>query len=200
MRRALTCLLLLAAVLLPGCGKGPGDGPCRAQFADYQQLLGENGNPGTSAMPRQTKRWDALYKEFAKRGKSAVSKDCTGDFAKLRKTMRSTESILYAAGDLDMVDKLRYAERDLKHAKRMREYDPLPKKLAAAFPILRTAAPRSNHGLAREFAALDRVDPLDAAAVKAATAELKTAASANVDYQRCQHELDVITEFELDEE
>ncbi|MDX6276340.1 MAG: hypothetical protein QOJ72_468 [Nocardioidaceae bacterium] len=200
MRRSLAVLLVIAAAVLPGCGKGPGDGPCRTQYADYQQLLGENGNPGTSAMPRQTKRWDQLYREFGQRAKSAVSEDCTGDFTRLRKTMQSTESILYAAGDLDMVEKLRYAERDLKHAERMREYDPLPRKLAVAFPILRTAAPRSNHALARQFAGLDRADPLDAAAVRTATAELKRAASANVDYRRCRHELDVIADFELDEE
>jgi hypothetical protein len=200
MRRSLAVLLVLAAVLLPGCARGPGDGPCRARFADYHQMLGENGNPGTAAMPRQTRRWDRLYVEFAQRGKSALSEDCTGDFARLRKTVRSTETILYAAGDFDMVDKLRYAEADLKHAKRMRAYDPLPKRLAVAFPILRAEAPRSNHALAQQFAALDGVNPLATDAVKSAKSTLKSVAHADVDYRRCQHELDVIAEFELDEE
>lgn len=200
MRSAFAVLLVLAGMALPGCARGPGDGACRSQFADYHQLMGENGNPGTVAMPRLTKRWDALYTEFAKRGKSAISKDCIGDFARLKNTVGSTETILYRAGNFDMVDRLRYAERDLKHAERTRDYDPLPKKLAVAFPILRTAAPRSNHALVSQFATLDHVDPLDKTAIKAATAELKSAAKANVDYRRCLHELDVIAQFELDEE
>ena len=55
------------------------------QFGDYRQMLGENGNPGTPAMPRLTKRWDELYAEFGTKATSAVSKDCTGELDRMKK-------------------------------------------------------------------------------------------------------------------
>jgi hypothetical protein len=200
MRAFITVLLLIAALALPGCGRGPGDAPCRTQFADYHQLLSENGNPGTPAMPRLTQRWDAVYAEFAAKGKSAVSKDCTGQFDRMKKTIQGIQTVLFSTYDFDMVENLRHAERDLKHAERMREYDPLPPELTKAFAEIRDAAPKSNQGLAPQLAALDGVDPLDKAAIKSASRELKAAAGASADYRRCLDALDVIGEYELDEE
>jgi len=200
MRPLVIVVLLVAGLALPGCGRGPGDAKCRTQFGDYRQMLGENGNPGTPAMPRLTKRWDELYAEFGTKAKSAVSKDCTGELDRLEKMVEGTQTVLFSTYDYDMVERLSHAERDLDHAERMREYDPLPKELATAFPELREAAPRSNRDLAPQLAALDRVDPLDQEAIKSATRDLKVAAGESADYQRCLHALDVIGEFELDEE
>ena len=88
-----------------------------------------------------------------------------------------------------MVDKLAAAERDLKHAERMREYDPPPEKLAAAFADPAHRGPTVVPCCARELSALDRVDPLDAGRSRPQQAELKDGRQRNVDYQRCQHEL-----------
>ena len=200
MRVAATVLLVLAAVALPGCARGPGDAQCRTEFADYRQMLGENGNPGTAAMPRLTKRWDALYAELEAKSKSAVSKDCVGELDRLKKTVEGTQTVLFSTYDYDMVERLGHAERDLDHAERMRDYDPQPHELAVAFPELRTAAPKSNRALAPQLAALDRIDPLDKDAIRSATRELKVAARGSADYRRCLDALDVIGQFELDEE
>jgi hypothetical protein len=200
MRAVVIALLVLTGLALPGCGRGPGDAQCRTEFADYHQMLGENGNPGTAAMPRLTKRWDALYDELEAKAKSAVSTDCTGKLDRLKKTVEGTQTVLFSTYDYDMVERLRHAESDLEHAERMRDYDPLPGQLATAFPELREAAPRSNRALAPQLAALDRVDPLDKDEIRSATRDLKAAARGSADYQRCLQALDVIGEFELDEE
>ena len=200
MRALVTVLLLVAALALPGCGQGPGDAKCRTQFGDYRQMLGENGNPGTPAMPRLTKRWDTLYAELGTKATSAVSKDCTGELDRLKKTVEGTQTILFSTYDYDMVERLSYAERDLEHAESMREYDPLPGELASTFTEFREAAPKSNRDLAQQLEALDRVDPLDQKAIRSATRDLKVAAQQSTDYQRCLHALDVIGGYELDEE
>lgn len=163
-------------------------------------MLGENGNPGTPAMPRLTKRWDDLYAELNSKARSAVSNDCTGQLDRLKQTVRGTQAVLFSTYDYDMVERLGHAERDLDHAESMREYDPLPGELSSAFTALRDEAPRSNRDLAPQLAALDRVDPLDRPAIAAATRDLKVAAQQSVPYQRCLRALEVIGEYELDEE
>ena len=200
MRAIVIVVLLVAGLALPGCGRGPGDAKCRAQFGDYRQMLGENGNPGTAAMPRLTKRWDELYAELEAKAKSAVSKDCTGELDRLTRTVEGTQTVLFSTYDYDMVERLRYAEGDLEHAESMRDYDPLPHELAVTFPEFREAAPRSNRALAPQLAALDSVDPLDQDAIKTATRDLKVAAEKSADYRRCLRALDVIGQYELDEE
>lgn len=200
MRTVVTALLVLVALTLPGCARGPGDAQCRTEFADYHQLLGENGNPGTAAMPRLTKRWDALYAELEAKAESAMSKDCTENLDRLKQTVEGTQTVLFSTYDYDMIERLRHAELDLEHAERMRDYDPLPSRLATAFSELRDTAPRSNRALTPQLAALDRIDPLEKDAIRSAVRDLKAAAQGSADYRRCLCVLDIISEFELDEE
>ena len=94
MRAVVTALLVLASLALPDCARGPGDAQCRTEFAGYRQQLGENGNPGTAAMPRLTKRWDALYDELEAKRKSAVSKDCTGELDRLKRTVGHPDGLV----------------------------------------------------------------------------------------------------------
>jgi hypothetical protein len=200
MRRCLALLLVVSATLLPGCARGTGDAQCRAEFGDFAQSLAENGNPGSTATPITTRRWDELADQFSVKARTAVGEDCDDELPHLRRTMRGTQTILFAVQDYDLGARLAHAEADLQHAKQANTYERLPRRLTSAFAELREAAPRAERSLSPQVTALDRVDPLDRQAISSATTALSAAARSDPDHRRCLRLLDVIDGYTLDEE
>lgn len=200
MRRCLAVLMVAILSVLPGCGGGPSDAECRSEFGAIAQSLAENGNPGTAVTPITTRRWDRISDELADRARTAAGDDCPGDLDQLRRSLRGTQTILFAAHDHDMAAALARAEHDLEHAERMQTYDRFPARLTSAFEALRVAAPRAATSVGPQMATLDRLDPLDRDAIGSATRALATAARADPDYQHCRRLLDVIDGYTLDEE
>jgi hypothetical protein len=193
-------LLVVSVTMLPSCGRAADDAQCRSEFGDFAQVLAENGNPGTTATPITTRRWDELAEEFSDKAKTAVSDDCDDELTRLERTMRGTQTVLFAVQDYDLGARLAHAETDLKHAERTQTYDRFPRRLLTAFDALREAVPRAERSLSPHLTALDRVDPLDRDAMGSAKKALAAAARSDPDYQRCVRLLDVIDGYTLDEE
>jgi len=107
--------VLLSLGALGACAPSPEDvAACRQQFADHQQLLGENGNPGRKGFtPKMTARWDALYAEFGRLGTSATGDDCPGRFRAMKAEMADLEPVLHKIDDYDVARMTRRAEDDL---------------------------------------------------------------------------------------
>lgn len=198
MRPFAAAVLVLA--VLTGCGHGPGDAECRASYEDERQTLGENGNPGTATTPRLTAHWDALRDRLAEGAQSAVGADCVDELPDLLAEVEAVSQVLYAVGELDLVDRLRRAETDLDHAEATRDYDPPPPVVVREFAALRRAVPRATAALAGPMAELDAVDPRDDVAVGRRLAALRAVADADPDVRRVREALAAIAELELHEE
>ncbi|MET0767688.1 MAG: hypothetical protein ABWY50_08590 [Aeromicrobium sp.] len=185
MRRSLALVLVIVAVVVPGCARGTASTvDCREDFMAYHDQMGEYGNPGGPSLPTLTARWDSLFAAFERLGRSARSSDCA-DLDRLSRTVESVEYVLVTAGDYDMAQRLAGVEDDLAKAQRAGRLDPTPADVATAIESMRVAAPLVTSDLAAPLAALDRADPLDTDAVDAARAALTSAADASQPFQGC---------------
>jgi hypothetical protein len=195
-------IVLVAAVVTTGCGKGPQvtEADCRQAFADHAQLLGENGNPGSDLTPRLTARWDDMDAELGRLATTATSDTCPSTLDRYKLESKRLEKLLYAVADFDVAQDLVIAESGLEHARRTQPGFKLDHDLREAFATLRTDVPKARQALAPEFAKVDAVDPLDTAATKTALDHLKSVAEANPAYRKVKAASDVIGGYELDEE
>ena len=172
---------------------------CATKYENLRQTMGENGNPGQPGK-QLTKAWGAADARATELSKRAKATDCPGSLKSLTDRFASIEKLIYGQADFDMVNALDLAERDLKNAEATRDYDPLPEKLRRAFENLRVHAPKANSQLAAQLDAVDATDPMDKRASTKSLADLATAAASNEEYRTCQQALDVIGDYELDEE
>ena len=195
-------IAVVTAVAATGCGKGPqmSNAECRQAFADHAQLLGENGNPGSDVTPRLTKRWDEMDAELGRLAKTATSDKCPSTLNHYKLESKRLETLLYAVADFDVAQDLVVAESGLEHARRTQPGFKADQDLRNAFAALRANVPKARRALAPQFAKVDAVDPLDAAASKSALGDLTSFAEADPAYRNVKAASDVIAGYDLDEE
>lgn len=200
-RRCVVTVVVVAAATA-GCGKGPQvtEAECRQAFADHAQLLGENGNPGTDLTSRLTGRWDEMDAELAHLAETATSDTCPSTLDRYKLESKGLETLLLAVADFDTTQDLVVAEADLEHTRPTQAGFTMDKELREAFATLRANVPAARRALEPQFAKVDAVDPLDAAAAESAVNELKTFANADPAYRQVKAASDVIGGYELSEE
>ena len=194
--------LLMSLMTLTGCGPGPEDiAACRKQFADHQQLLGENGNPGSKEFtPRMTARWDELYAEFGRLGKSASGEDCPERFKAMQAETSELEAVLYKIDDYDVARMIRRAEADLEHAESVGRSTSTDYVLITLFRTLNERGADAQKALAPLVARVDAAEPDDASARAAAMVALYNAAASNAAFSDFKEALETIGNYELHEE
>jgi hypothetical protein len=195
----LACALAVAA---SACGDEQGSGrtqaQCREAWESQRQTMGENGNPASSPSTLAT-RYDAMAAEATRLADSAAAADCPQRLDTFAQQLDAFYRLAFESNQVDMVERLALAERDLRHAIDTRDYDPLPRELADTFGVLRRCAPRAHDDLAATLAKVATIELTDGA-VKQATADLAAAAAASAAYQRCERALVLIGSYELHEE
>ena len=102
--------------------------------------------------------------------------------------------------DFDVAQDLVVAESGLEHARRTQPGFKADQDLRSAFAALRADVPKARRALAPQFAKVDVVNPLDAAASKSALGDLTSFAEADPAYRSVKAASDVIAGYELDEE
>jgi hypothetical protein len=194
--------VLLSLAALTACGPSQEDvAACRKHFADHQQLLGENGNPGRKDFtPKMTARWDTLYAEFGRLGKSATADDCPGRFKAMEAETSDLESVLHKIDDYDVARMIRGAEADLDHAKRMGRSYSTDYVLLTLFRTLRESGADAEKALAPLVARVDAAKPDDTSARAAAMVALYNASASNAAFADFNEALESIRDYELDEE
>ncbi|HUS21740.1 MAG TPA: hypothetical protein VMZ66_07005 [Aeromicrobium sp.] len=194
--------VLLSLASLAACGPSPEDvAACRKQFADHQQLLGENGNPGRKDFtPKMTARWDALYAEFGRLGKSATADDCPGRFRAMKAETSDLESVLYKIDDYDVARMTRGAEADLDHAGGVGRSYSTDYVLITLFRTLRERGADAEKVLAPIVARVDAAKPDDTSERAAAMVALYNASASNAAFADFKEALESIKDYELDEE
>ena len=192
----------MMVLALTGCGPGPEDiAACRKQFADHQQLLGENGNPGSKDFtPNMTARWDALYAKFGQLGKSASGEDCPDRFKAMRAETSELEAVLYKIDDYDVARMIRRAEADLEHAKSMGRSTSTDYVLITLFRTLRERGADAEKALAPLVARVDAAKPDDTSERAEAMVALYNAANSNAAFADFKEALESIGNYELHEE
>jgi hypothetical protein len=195
----LACTLAVAA---PACGDEQGSGvtpaQCREDWESQRQTMGENGNPA-SPPSALAGRYDAMAAEAARLAMSAGAGDCPQRLDTFERQLDAFYQLAFESNEVDMRQRLARAEQDLKHAIATRDYDPLPRELAAAFAVLRGSAPRAHDDLTPILAEAAAIELTDAAVAQAA-ADLAAAAETSAAYQRCERALVRIGSYELHEE
>ena len=194
--------LVMTVLALAGCGPGPEDiAACQQQFADHQQLLGENGNPGRKAFtPRMTARWDALYDEFGQLGKSASGEDCPDRLEAMQAETSELEAVLYKIDDYDVARMIRRAEADLEHAQSMGRSTSTDYVLITLFRTLRERGTDAEKALAPLVARVDAAKPDDTSERAEAMVALYNAANSNAAFADFKEALESIGNYELHEE
>jgi len=192
----------MSAVALTGCGSSPEDvAACREQFADHQQLLGENGNPGSKDFtPNMTARWNALYADFGQLGKSATHADCSRRFKAMKAEVSELEAVLYKIDDYDVARMTQMAEADLEHAESIGRSYSTDYVLIMLFRTLRERGADAEKVLAPLVARVDAAKPDDTAERAAAMVALYNAAASNAAFADFTEALESIRDYELDEE
>ena len=192
----------MVVLALTGCGASPEDiAACRQQFADHQQLLGENGNPGRKGFtPAMTARWDELYAQFGRQGKSATADDCPDRFKAMTAEVSELEAVLYKIDDYDVARMIRQAEADLDHAEGIGRSYATDYVLITLFRTLRERGADAEKALAPLVAQVDAAKPGDDAARAEAMVTLYNAAASNAAFADFTEALESIGNYELHEE
>lgn len=187
---------------ITACGASPEDtAACRKQFADHQQLLGENGNPGSKDFtPNMTARWDALYAELGRLGKSASGEDCPDRFKVMQAETSELEAVLYKIDDYDVARMIRRAEADLEHAQSMGRSTSTDYVLITLFRTLRERGADAEKVLAPLVARVDAAKPDDTSERAEAMVALYNAANSNAAFADFKEALESIGNYELHEE
>jgi hypothetical protein len=193
--------LLMTVLTLTACSPSPEDiAVCRKQFADYQQLLGENGNPGRKAFtPKMTARWDALDAEFGRLGKSATGDDCPGRFRSLRSDIGHLESVLYKIDDYDVARMIRHVEADLARDDALDRAASTDYVLISLLRTMRERGADAEKVLAPLVARVDASEP-DSPQQAAAMVALYNVAASDAAFADFKEARESIADYELDEE
>ena len=204
---AATAVIASLLTLMAACGTETGAGgsspradrACRAELVEVFQTQGENGSyaPAGSAVRN---RWHDEDHALKRLTGSAKGEDCPGAPKRYRQRFAALDRLMGTATDVDMRDRLHYAEIDLRHAVDTRDYHPLPRRLAAAFRVLRHRAPAAHEAVRVSMDQAGKVDLEDGDAVTAAVRSMKRAAADSADVAACRRALGVISGYELDEE
>ena len=194
--------LLMTILTLTACSPSPEDiAACRKQFADHQQLLGENGNPGRKGFtPKMTARWDALYADFGRLGKSASGEECPDRFRAMKSEIGDLEAVLYKIDDYDVARMTKRAEADLDHARSVGRSTSTDYVLITLFRTLQESGADAEKALAPLVARVDAAKPDDARERAAAMVALYNVASSNAAFADFKEALESIGDYELDEE
>jgi hypothetical protein len=194
-------VLATTVVALTGCSPSPEDiAACREQFADHQQLLGENGNPGRKEFtPKMTARWGALYVEFGRLGKSATGEECPGRFKAMKAEVSELEALLYKIDDYDVARMTQRAEANLDHAKSMGRSTSTDYVLITLFRTLHERGADAQKALAPLVGRVDAAEP-NSPEQAAAMVALYNAAASNAAFADFKEALETIGNYELDEE
>jgi hypothetical protein len=192
----------MAMVALTACSPSPEDiAACRKQFADHEQLLGENGNPGRKDFtPKMTAQWDELYAEFGRLGKSASGDDCPGRLKAMKADVGDLESVLYKIDDYDVARMARRAEAKL---------DRTAEKAGASYAtdyvlitVLRTMDERgadAEKSLASFVARVDAAKP-DSPEQARAMVALYNAAASNAAFADFKEAVETVEDYDFDNE
>lgn len=194
----LTVLVMVAAALT-ACAPDPAEiAACRQQFADYQQKLGENGNPGRKEFtPKMTARWQVDYAEFGELGKSATADDCPERFDAKVKGVKSLEAVLYKIDDYDVDRMISRAEQDLEHAEKVRGAPIRDYVLQGLFARLRQSGAEAQEAFAPLVA---RADSATGQKRGEAMVALYNAAASNAAFADFKDALSTIEDYEFNEE
>ena len=193
--------LVLAGMALVGCGDGSlSADQCREAWADLRQTQAENGSLAPDGTATDA-RWDEEYAAAQQRAEDpGDTGSCGDDVAATERRFAHLVTLSTAITRHDLTYRLVLAERDLGHAMRTRDYDPLPVPLARAFPRLREAAPAVTAAIAPVEARAADLDLDDDEAVDALAAAIEDAATSTPAYDEGSAALEVIGRFELSEE
>ena len=191
----------MTVLTLTGCGPSREDiAACRKQFADHQQLLGENGNPGRKDFtPKMTARWDASYAEFGRLSKSASADDCPDRFRAMKADISDLESVLYKIDDYDVARMIRGAEADLARDDALNRAASTEYVLIALLRTLRERGADAEKALAPLVARVDAAKQ-DSKEQSAAMVALYNVAASNAAFADFKEALESIGDYELDQE
>ncbi len=191
----------MTVLALTGCGPSPEDtAACRKQFADFQQLMGKNGNPGRKEFtPRMTARWDASYAEFGRLATSATGDDCPGEFRAMRADLGDLEAVLYKIDDYDVARMIRRAERDLARDDALSRAASTDYVLISLLRTLRDRGADAEKALAPLVAGVDAFEK-DSPQQASAMVALYNVAASNAAFADFKEALESIQDYELDEE
>jgi hypothetical protein len=196
--------VLVALLLLPvACADQPpplSARGCRAAWENLRQTQGENGDiapPGSATSARWQEEYAAARRQERHPDDRAT---CREDVKAATTRFDRLVQLTAATQEHDMGVQLGWAERDLRHAVSMRDYDPLPHRLAAAFRVLRAEAPAVHEVVVPVEKGAATVDLDDGSAVTALARDITRAATGARGYAACSRALHVIADFQLDEE
>jgi len=191
----------LTVLTLTACSPSPEDiAACRKLFADHQQLLGQNGNPGRKGFtPKMAARWDALNADFGRLGKSATGDDCPDRFRAMKAEIGDVQSVLTKIDDYDVARITQRAKAKL---------DKTAEKAGASYvtdyvliTLLRTMGERgadAEQALAPLVAGVDSAKP--GAERAAAMVALYNAAASNAAFADFKEAVETVENYDFDKE
>jgi hypothetical protein len=193
--------VLLSVTTLTACGPSQEDiAACRRQFAGYQQLLGEKGNPGRKGFtPQMTTRWEELHAEFGRLGRSATGDDCPGRFKAMKAESSDLDAVLHKIDDYDVAQMIRGAEADLDRDDALRRASFTDYVLITLVRTMRDRGADAEKALAPLVARVDAADS-DSPEQAAAMVALYNAAASNAAFADFKEALESIRNYDLDEE
>jgi len=200
-----SCATAVAGLLLLPAGCADEAPPlsakgCRAAWENLRQTQGENGSIAPEDSP-VTDRWEQEYAVARRQAEHPSDRSaCRDDVAAATERFERLVDLSVAVNDVDMGFRLAINERELRHAVRMRSYDPLPPRLARAFRVMRAQAPAVHEAVLEASQDAATVDLDDAGDVEALAKEITDAGRGAPGWEACERADQVIGRYELDEE
>lgn len=194
--------LLLFVAALAGCQPSPEEiAACRQQFADYEQTLDDDGNPGSKFFtPAMAGRWDALYARVDRLAESASGDECPDRLRALKAEIDELESVLHKIDDYDVARMIRDVESDLARDDALSRAARNDYVLITLLRTMRERGADAQKVLAPLVARVDAAKPNDEAERAAAMVALYNTATGNAAFADFEEALESIRNYELDPE
>jgi hypothetical protein len=191
----------MTVAALSACSPSPEDiAACRAEFADHQQSLGKNGNPGRRGFtPKLTAQWDAMYAEFGRLGKTASGDECPDRLRALTAEVGDLEAVLHRIDDYDVALMTRRAEARLERDDALRRASLIDYVLITLLRTLRERGSDAQKALAPLVARVDAAKQ-DTKEQSAAMVALYNAAASNAAFADFKEALESIRNYDPDKE